>query len=283
MKKGLVLEGGGLRSLFSAGVMDVMMENAVSFDGIIGVSAGACFGCNYKSGQIGRSLRYNLRFAGDPRYMSWHSLLKEGNLVSAEFAYHTLPTKLDVFDFEEFANNHTEYYVVCCDIEKAEPVYHKIDEMDYEALEWMRASASMPLVSRPVKLGGTKLLDGGMADSIPLEAFNNMGYKRNIVILTQPSDYAKHPSRLNKAFDIFMHGYPQVYQLMKNRYKMYNGQLEYVRRQEACGSALVICPAAPLEISRTSSDKKQMQAVYDQGRAAGVANIEKIKEFLSFS
>ena len=134
-----------------------------------------------------------------------------------------------------------------------------------------------------VELGGTKLLDGGMADSIPLEAFNNMGYKRNIVILTQPSDYAKHPSRLNKAFDIFMHGYPQVYQLMKNRYKMYNGQLEYVRRQEACGSALVICPAAPLEISRTSSDKKQMQAVYDQGRAAGVANIEKIKEFLSFS
>lgn len=283
MKKGLVLEGGGLRSLFSAGVMDVMMENAVSFDGIIGVSAGACFGCNYKSGQIGRSLRYNLRFAGDPRYMSWHSLLKEGNLVSAGFAYHTMPEKLDVFDSCAYRQNPTEFYAVCTDIINGKAIYHKIDEMDYEGLEWIRASSSMPLVSRPVELGGTKLLDGGMADSIPLEAFNNMGYKRNIVILTQPSDYAKHPSRLNKAFDIFMHGYPQVYQLMKNRYKMYNGQLEYVRRQEACGSALVICPAAPLEISRTSSDKKQMQAVYDQGRAAGVANIERIKEFLSFS
>lgn len=283
MKTGLVLEGGGMRALFSAGVMDVLMEDEIVFDGIIGVSAGACFGCNYKSKQIGRALRYNLDYAGDPRYMSLRNLFREGNLVSAEFAYHTLPTKLDVFDFEEFANNNTEYYVVCCDIEKAEPVYHKIDEMDYEALEWMRASASMPLVSRPVKVGGRKLLDGGMIDSIPLKAFNEMGFDKNVVIMTQPRDYAKQPSQIGILCNLFMPLYPKVGRMMAYRHNMYNNEVAYVKQQEALHNAIVIYPKEHLEISRTSSDKKQMQAVYDQGRAAGVANIERIKEFLSLS
>ena len=177
MKKGLVLEGGGLRSLFSAGVIDVMMENQITFDGIIGVSAGATFGSNYKSGQIGRALRYNIALKDDPRYISWRSFFKTGDLVGAEFSYHVMPTELDIFDYEAFRQNPMEFHIVCTDAETGEPVYKQLDIMDYEGLEWVRASASMPIVSKPVPLKGRKLLDGGIADSIPLKHFQELGYE----------------------------------------------------------------------------------------------------------
>ena len=135
MKKGLVLEGGGLRALFSAGVTDVMMENQIKFDGLIGVSAGATFGCNYKSGQIGRALRYNINFKDDPRYMSWRSFLKTGDLVGAEFSYHTLPNELDIFDYETFRQNPMEFHIVCTEAETGEPVYKQLDDMNSEGLD----------------------------------------------------------------------------------------------------------------------------------------------------
>lgn len=281
MKTGLVLEGGGMRALFSAGVMDVLMENGFRPDGIIGVSAGACFGCNYKSLQKGRSLRYNLKFAKDPRYMGLRNLIKEGNIVSAEFAYHTLPTQLDIFDFDTYRNNPAEFYVVCSDIEKGEAVYHRIDDMTYEGLEWMRASASMPLVSVPVELDGKKLLDGGMADSIPLKAFNEMGFDKNIVILTQPKDYVKHPSKLNKVFKTFMKKYPAVGEMMADRHNMYNAQLQYIKTREHSKDTIVICPDDVLGISRTSSDTAQMRRVYEKGRTAALKQLDSIKRFVS--
>ena len=184
MKKGLVLEGGGLRALFTAGVTDVMMENRIRFDGLIGVSAGATFGCNYKSEQPGRALRYNINFKDDPRYMSWRSFLKTGDLVGAEFSYHVLPNQLDIFDYETFRRNPMEFHVVCTDAETGEPVYKQLDDMTDEGLDWIRASASMPIVSRPVQLEGRKLLDGGIGNSIPLKHFQEIGYERNIVVLT---------------------------------------------------------------------------------------------------
>ena len=148
MKRGLVLEGGAMRGLFTAGILDTMMENNIEFDGIIGVSAGAAFGCNYKSKQIGRTLRYNVKYCNDPRYCSFRSLLKTGDIYGAKFCYHDLPEKLDIFDFRAFECNKTEFYLVCTDIETGKPVYHKMEKCDYDELEWMRASASMPLVSR---------------------------------------------------------------------------------------------------------------------------------------
>ena len=166
MKTGLVLEGGGMRGLFTAGVMDVMMEQGIRFDGMIGVSAGAAFGCNYKSCQPGRALRYNIRFSKDPNYMGWRTLWKTGELVNGEYAYHTIPTQLDIFDADTFAANPMEYHLVCTDANTGEPVYKQLSKVDYETLEWVRASASMPIVSHPVKLEGRELLDGGIVDSI---------------------------------------------------------------------------------------------------------------------
>ena len=175
MKKGLVLEGGAMRWLFSAGVMDVLMERGVAFDGIIGVSAGAAFGCNYKSGQIGRVLRYNTRFCGDKRYSGRGSLLKTGNLFNTEFCYNQVPLELDPFDFEAFRSNPAEFYVVCTDVDTGEPVYHAYTGFEDHGFEWIRASASLPLIAQIVEIDGQKLLDGGIADSIPFGYFESIG------------------------------------------------------------------------------------------------------------
>ena len=184
MKKGLVLEGGAMRGLFSAGVLDVLMERGIAFDGIIGVSAGAAFGCNYKSGQIGRVLRYNTRFCGDKRYSGRGSLLKTGNLFNTEFCYNQVPLELDPFDFEAFRSNPAEFYVVCTDVNTGEPVYHAYTGFEDHGFEWIRASASLPLIAQIVEIDGQKLLDGGIADSIPFGYFESIGYDRNVVVLT---------------------------------------------------------------------------------------------------
>ncbi|MBR6169240.1 MAG: patatin family protein [Bacteroidaceae bacterium] len=282
MKKGLVLEGGGLRSLFSAGVIDVMMENQITFDGIIGVSAGATFGSNYKSGQIGRALRYNIALKDDPRYISWRSFFKTGDLVGAEFSYHVMPTELDIFDYEAFRQNPMEFHIVCTDAETGEPVYKQLDIMDYEGLEWVRASASMPIVSKPVPLKGRKLLDGGIADSIPLKHFQELGYERNIVVLTQPKGFFKKRTKLMPLFHLTMRKYPAIIKAMGRRHLMYNEQLRYLAEEEKKGNILLIYPEDSLPIGRTELNEEKMRKVYQMGRKAAEEQLLKIKGFLSF-
>ena len=167
VKTGLVLEGGAMRGLYTAGILDVLMEEKIQVDGVIGVSAGAVFGCNYKSGQIGRTLRYNMKFCGDKRYGTLHSLLKTGDIYDVDLCYHQIPEILDPFDNEAFAKNPAEFFVVCTDVETGKAVYHKCTDCGRDDLKWMQASASMPLVSKVVEIDGYKLLDGGVADSIP--------------------------------------------------------------------------------------------------------------------
>ena len=279
MKTGLVLEGGGMRGLFTAGVMDVMMEHGIRFGGIVGVSAGATFGCNYKSHQAGRVLRYNIRFKDDPRYMGLRSLLRTGDLVGAEFSYHTLPNELDVFDSETFNNDPAEFHVVCTDVQTGEPVYHRIDQMDDEGLEWIRASASMPLVSRPVPLDDSLLLDGGISDSIPLRYFQQQGFDRNIVILTQPKGFFKKRTKLMPLFHLFMRRYPAIVQAMSRRHIMYNEELAFLKEQERQGSILLICPQDTLPIGRTEQDEAKMRRVYDMGRQKAEGMLTQIKDY----
>ena len=280
MKTGLVLEGGGLRDMFTAGVTDVMLAADVRVDGIVGVSAGATFGCNYKSKQRGRSLRYNIRFKDDPRYMGLSSLLKTGDLVSADFSYHVLPRELDKFDNDAYRENPTEFHVVCTDVTTGEPVYHRIDEMDDEGLEWLRASASMPLVSRPVPIGDRLLLDGGISDSIPLRYFQQQGFGRNIVILTQPKGFFKKRTKLMPFFRLFMRKYPAIIAAMARRHEMYNDQLRYLEEQERKGNILLIYPQDTLPIGRTEQDERKMRHVYGMGREKGEQMIQEIQTFL---
>lgn len=280
MKKGLILEGGGLRSLFSEGVFDVMLERGISVDGIIGVSAGASFGCNYKSKQIGRALRYNSNFAYDPEYVGLRSLLTTGDIVNGEYAYHVIPTEYDLFDWDTWNSNPTEFYLVTTDVETAKPIYQKIVDFDYKGLEWLRASASMPIVSNPVEIDGRKMLDGGITDSIPLEYFQSIGYEKNIVILTQPEGYLKKKTKLGPLFRLFCRKYPKIAEAMEQRHLMYNKQLEYIREQEKQGKTLVIRPEGIIPIGRLEMKPYKMKHVYDMGRRVGLAYIDRIQEFL---
>uniref|UniRef100_A0AB33IYM5 Patatin family protein n=1 Tax=Prevotella sp. GTC17259 TaxID=3236795 RepID=A0AB33IYM5_9BACT len=279
MKKGLVLEGGALRGLFSAGVIDVMMEQGLEPDGLVGVSAGAAFGCNYKSRQPGRCIRYNKRFAHDKRYCSLSSLIKTGDIFGGEFCYHTLPTQLDPFDTDTFDTNPMDFYAVCTDLETGQAEYRRLQEHSYECYEWIRASASMPLVSRIVELDGRKMLDGGLADSIPLQFFQTKGYDRNIVVLTQPAGYTKSPNRLMPLIRWKYRHYPNFVETCANRHTMYNKQLEYVAQEEQAGRALVIRPTARLSIEHISHNPDEMQQVYEYGCETALARISELKEF----
>lgn len=280
MKKGLVLEGGAMRGLFSAGVVDRLMEENIKLDGLIGVSAGACFGCNYKSQQIGRALRYNLDYCNDKRYCSVHSLIKTGDMYGADFCYHELPEKLDIFDKEAFEANTTEFYLVCTDVETGKPVYHKMDKVKYDELEWMRASASMPLVSRIVEVDGKKMLDGGVSDSIPLKFWQSIGYEKNIVVLTQPRSYRKKKNSLMPLIKVALHKYPNLVDAMARRHEMYNETLDYIWNEEKKGNILVLCPDDNLPIKRTSHDKAELNQVYDMGKTVFDRKYEDIKAFL---
>ena len=281
MKRGLVLEGGAMRGLFTCGIIDVMMNAGIDPDGLIGVSAGAAFGCNYKSRQQGRAIRYNKRFARDKRYCSWQSWLKTGNLYNAEFGYHIIPTLYDIFDDAAFDQNPMAFYVVCTDVETGQPVYKLLDQATPLTYDWIRASASMPLVSKVVELEGKKVLDGGVGDSIPLAYFESIGYERNVVILTQPEGYVKEHNPLMPLMRIALRKYPRMIEAMDQRHVMYNKELAYVREAEQAGRCLVIRPKEKLPIGHFSHDPEEMQRVYDIGIEAGKENIEKIKRFLS--
>ncbi len=276
---GLVLEGGAMRGLFTMGVLDTFLKNDIIIPNVVGVSAGAAFGCNYKSRQIGRALRYNLRYCGDWRYCSMRSLIRTGDLFGAEFCYKTLPFELDPFDCLTFDTTSMDFWVVCTDVLTGKPVYHRIDRVDDTCMDWIRASASMPMVSRPVTIGSRTLLDGGMSDSIPLKFMTDKGYRKNVVILTQPRDYVKAPAK-TLPLKILLHKYPAMIQTMKDRHTMYAFQQAYVFEQEKQGSAFVICPEKPLAISRTEHDPDRIRAVYDEGVRIAEALLPSLKAFL---
>lgn len=280
MKKGLVLEGGAMRGMFTAGVMDAMMEAGITYDGAIGVSAGAAFGCNYKSKQIGRVLRYNKRFCADKRYSGIRSLLKTGNVYNTEFCYDIVPTKLDVFDFETYKKNPMEFYVVCTDIETGKPVYHKYTGDEGNGFDWIRASASMPLVSQIVEIDGKKLLDGGIADSIPVKYFESIGYEKNVAVLTQPKEYQKERNKILPLIRRKYKNYPNLCEAMEKRHIMYNRELKYVEQQEKAGKLFVIRPDKPLDISRVEKNPRELQRVYNIGRKTGEKYRKELQEFL---
>lgn len=280
VKKGLVLEGGAMRGMFSSGVLDVFLENGITFDGAVGVSAGATFGCNFKSRQIGRAIRYNKKYSHNWRYCSFRSLILTGDLYGADFCYDRLPNELDVFDLAAYRDNPMEFYCVASDCRTGKPVYKKLETRDGQDLIWMRASASMPLASHVVKIDGYELLDGGMTDSVPLRFFEGLGYNRNVVILTQPREFRKKPASLMWLVKTALHKYPLAVQAMKNRPQVYNEETADVFAKVDRGEVFVICPEKPLGIRRTEKDPDELQRVYDEGRRIATAVLPRLRAFL---
>ena len=279
-KTGLVLEGGAMRGLFTAGVMDTFLENDIRFDGIIGVSAGAAFGCNFKSRQVGRVLRYNKRFCRDKRYCSLYSLLKTGDLFGADFCYRKLPDELDIFDKETYNSNPMAFYLVCTDVHTGKAHYQSCPQVDNECFEWMRASASMPLVSRIVKVGNGEYLDGAIADSIPLRFFESQGYDKNVVVLTQPPGFTKKASKAMGLLRIVLKKYPELVEALATRHKRYNETLRYLEEQRDKGRIFLIRPQVPLPVGRICHDPEKLQQTYDIGKTYAAELLPQIKNFL---
>ncbi len=280
MRRGLVLEGGAMRGMFTAGILDVFLENGIEFDGTVGVSAGAVFGCNFKSGQIGRTIRYNTKYCRDKRYHSLRSLLTTGDLYGADFCYREIPEKLDLFDGKAYQENPMVFYVVCTDAETGEPIYRRCDKGTGEDVLWMRGSASLPLVSRPVLVDDRFLLDGGMSDSIPLRFMQGIGYGKNVVILTRPKAYVKKKIKGALLFRLALRHFPALWETMKNRHNMYNAQVAYVEEEEKRGSVFVLRPPHALKVGKTERNPERLLAAYQTGRSVAAENLETLKAFL---
>lgn len=278
MKTGLVLEGGAMRGMYTAGVLDVFMEHGIRFDGIMGVSAGAVFGVNYPSGQVGRVIRYNCRFNTDKDYMGIGCFLKTGDFFSKEYAFYRVPRELDKFDDETFMKSDMLFYAVVTNIENGEPEYIHVKSV-LEEMEILRASCSMPFASKPVEINGKKYLDGGVTDSIPFEKLAEMGYEKQVVVLTRDKAYRKKP--MNRALTTFFYRqYPEFRRRLKERHVMYNESLDKLEKRETDGKAFVIRPSEPINISRTERAPERLKQVYELGRADTEKQLSALLKFL---
>lgn len=281
MKVGLVMEGGSMRGMYTAGVTDILMENGIEFDGACGTSAGAVFGCNYKSQQIGRVIRYNKKYCRDSRYSGIGNLVKTGNVFGVDFCYNQIPNELDVFDSETYKNSPMEFYVTCTDVETGKAVYKKCETAKGEELEWMRASASMPLVSTIVKIDDRLLLDGGIADSIPIKFMEEIGYKYNVVILTRPDGYIKAENKIMPFIKMRYRKYPEFVKAVGDRHIRYNECVEYIRQREKDGYTFVFRPSKAIDVKAVRNSPEKLQAAYDMGRSDAQKCLNELKEFIN--
>lgn len=280
MKTGLVLEGGGKRGIYAAGVLDVLLENNIWADGLIGTSAGAVNGCSYVSNQYERNLRYNIRFAKEKRYMSIYSLITTGNVVGTDFAYNILPNKLEVFDYDAFEKSSVAYYVTCSNVETGKAEYIQCKSLRGKNMDYLRASASLPYVSQIVEIDGKKYLDGGICDSIPLKAFQDMGYEKNLVVLTRPRGYIKKPEN-NLLANLYYRKYPAFVTALRNRYAVYNRTLKYIEQQEKQGNILVLRPSESIRVGRMEQDPERLKQMYELGKNDAGQMLDAIASFLS--
>lgn len=269
MKKGLVLEGGAMRGMFTAGVLDVFMEHGISFNSIVGVSAGALFGVNFLSEQKGRVIRYNKRFNKDKNYLGLRPLLREGNIVNTKYAYEEVPRRLDPFHNEKYMQSPTSFYAVVTDVKTGAPEYIHVKDV-FEQMDVLRASGSMPIVSRPVEIEGKKYLDGAIADSIPYEWLHGQGCGKLVVILTRDLQYRKKAMN-PRIVRFFMRKYPEFAEKMLHRHEAYNEAVAKLCEWEKDGKAFVIRPSRSIDIGRIEKDPEKLQQVYELGRKDGEA------------
>lgn len=279
MKIGLVLEGGAMRGMYTAGVLDIFLDKDFWVDGIISVSAGALFGVNYPSRQKGRAIRYNKKFISDKRYISFKSLVSTGNIVNKDFAFYEVPFKYDVFDNKTFKESDIDFYVAVTNLQTAQAEYVKLID-PLAQMEVLRATSAMPYVSRPVEIDGIPYLDGAIADSIPVEQMKKLGYDKIIVILTRTLDYRKSKPMTWIAKWFYRH-YPHFADAVNQRYAMYNRQFENVIKLAEKGDIFVIRPSVDLKIKRIEKDPNKLQAMYELGMKDMQLQWENLLDYLN--
>lgn len=279
-KVALVLEGGALRGLYTAGVLDVFMKNDIKVDTIIAVSAGALFGINYKSKQIGRALRYNLKYAHDKRYMGMYSFITTGDIMNRKFCFDTLVNELDPLDFNTYNKSDVDFYAVVTNLKTGLAEYIEIKDAQKD-MEYLRASGSMPFVSNLVEVNGDKYLDGAISDPIPLKKALDLGYKKIIVVLTRPEGYTKTKPIL--PFGLVYRKYPEFIETAKTVYKKYNETLDLIKEYENNEKIIVLKPSEKIKMKRVEKDLKKLQAIYDVGINDCLKNLDKIKDYITLN
>lgn len=280
MKIGLVLEGGGMRGLFSAGVLDALLElKDLSVNGIVGVSSGALFGVNYVSKQKERAVRYNKKYADDKRYMGLHSWITTGNAVNKDFAFYELPYKLDVFDNETFKKAETDFYVVMTNVESGKPEYVLIEDA-FAQMEYLRATSALPFASKIIEINGKKYLDGGISDSIPIDFCESLGYDKIIAVLTRPEGTYKE-DKLGFLYKLVYRKYPNLVNSLLNMATDYEKVLAKIKDLENKGKIFVVRPPEVLKIGRLEKNRDKIQKVYDTGLNTGLKELNNIVKYLN--
>ena len=279
----LILEGGAMRGMFTAGVLDVLDEKNLLFEFVIGVSAGSCMGASYISRQKGRSRNITMTYRHDRRYLSWRNLLREGNLFSVKFTYEEIPKKLNPFDFQTFKDSPQRFTVVATDCTTGQAVYLKNDTPEHKEnmLQAIRASASMPFFSKPVPVENMRLLDGGIADSIPVEYAKKNGHAKSVLILTRPAGYYKKTIGSPGLFKLMMPRYPQLAEALYLRPEQYNRSQSLAKKMANEGKCLIIYPPPEIKVSRLEGDIQKLDALYQAGYKAGLECAGKLKDFLA--
>ena len=280
MKVGLVLEGGGMRALFTAGVLDALLDiKELDIDGIVGVSAGALFGVNYVSGQKERAIKYNIKYAKDKRYMGLYSWITTGNAVNEEFAFYEIPFKLDVFDQEKFKQSKIDFYVVMTNVESGKSEYVLIKDV-FKQMEYLRATSALPFASKIIEINGKKYLDGGISDSIPIDYCESLGYDKIIVILTRPENTHKE-DKLNFLYKLVYRKYPNLVERLINMGKDYEVVLKKIKDLENENKIFVIRPPKVLKIGRLEKNEDKIQNVYDIGLNTGIKETDNLLKYLN--
>lgn len=276
---GLVLEGGGMKGVYTAGVLDFFLDKEIEFSSVYGVSAGACHMCSFLSKQRGRAIAVCVDYLDTRRYCSVESLMTTGDLFNVDICYHLIPEYLYPYDYEAFDRYQGKAYSVATDIVTGRPAYFRIRDMKGD-IDKIRASASLPLVSRSVKIGESLYLDGGISDSIPLQQSVMEGNQKNVVVMTKETGYVRKPSSQLGLVKARYARYPKVYELMARRHTSYNEQLEYIERQQEQGRVFVIRPRTASDVGRVEKDTRKLMALYQQGYDEAAECYEELIRFL---
>lgn len=276
---GLILEGGGMRGLYTAGVLDCLMDEDYYFTQVYGVSAGACHATSYCSRQRGRALRTVLDFFEDKRYMGLRSFLKTGDFFGVQMIYDEIPNKLLFYDYDAFAASGMKLCAVMTNCRTGQAEYMHVKDMRADVV-MIRASSSLPALSRMVEIGGQPYLDGGVFDSIPIARSIADGNRKNLVVLTQHDGFRKQPSGMLKVTGLRYHRWPQLVQSVRTRHLRYNEALDLIAAEKATGGAFVIQPKKPVEISRLEKDRAKLEALYQDGYDDAKAALPELRRFL---
>lgn len=255
------------------------MDLGIEFQEVYGVSAGICNACSYLSRQKGRSLRINVDYLDDPRYCSVESLVRTGDLFGADMLYDTIPNELDPYDYETFSRYQGKVYAVVTNCETGKAEYMQLRRMDRD-IQAVRASSSLPMVSKMVDIGGNQYLDGGISDSIPVIQSMRNGNQKNVVVLTRDASYRKEPSKTLAAIKLRYKNYPNLVRQMEYRHIRYNKTLDFIRKGQEAGKIFVIQPRNPVEIRRIEKDRAKLQTLYEEGYEEAQDSYEELMAFL---